>query len=106
MEAVAFFAGAIGAYLREQGDDPTGKEIRAMVPVSVRNDATGAAPGNHVSSYFVDLPIGEGNPVMRLHQVSFAMRGHKDSGQSIGADAITRQVPVARSNAAPSSSVT
>jgi hypothetical protein len=36
----------------------------------------------------VDLPVGEGNPVMRLHQVSFAMRGHKESGESVGADAI------------------
>ena len=41
-----------------------------------------------MSSYFVDLPVGEGNPVMRLHQVSFAMRGHAESGQSVGADAL------------------
>ena len=46
--------------------------------------------GNRVSSYFVDLPVGEINPVMRLHQVSFAMRGHKESGQSVGADAIVQ----------------
>jgi diacylglycerol O-acyltransferase len=29
-------AGAIGSYLRDQGDDPAGKEIRAMVPVNLR----------------------------------------------------------------------
>jgi diacylglycerol O-acyltransferase len=34
--------------------------------------------------------VGEGNPVMRLHQVSFAMRGHKESGQSVGADALVQ----------------
>jgi hypothetical protein len=50
-----------------------------MVPVSVRNDGQDGQLGNRVSSYFVDLPVGEGNPVMRLHQVSFAMRGHKES---------------------------
>jgi hypothetical protein len=27
---------------------------------------------------------------MRLHQVSYAMKGHKDTGQSIGADALIR----------------
>ena len=41
-----------------------------------------------MSSYFVDLPVGEPNPVMRLHQVSFAMQGHKETGQAVGADAI------------------
>ena len=61
-----------------------------MVPVSVRNDGQEGQLGNRVSSYFVDLPVGEGNAVMRLHQVSFAMRGHKDSGQSVGADAIVQ----------------
>jgi hypothetical protein len=27
---------------------------------------------------------------MRLHQVSYAMRGHKESGQAVGADALVR----------------
>ena len=61
-----------------------------MVPVSVRADARKGELGNRVSSYFVDLPVGEGNPVMRLHQVSFAMRGHKESGQSVGAEALVQ----------------
>ena len=66
---------------------PTGV-LKAMVPVSVRTE--GDSGGNRVSSYFVDLPVGEGNPVMRLHQVSFAMRGHKESGESVGADALVQ----------------
>ena len=59
-----------------------------MVPVSVRSE--GEVGGNRVSSYFVDLPIGEGNPVMRLHQVSYAMRAHKESGAAVGADALVQ----------------
>ena len=59
-----------------------------MVPVSVRSDAEGGALGNRVSSYFVDLPVGEPSPVIRLHQVSYAMKAHKESGQSVGADAL------------------
>jgi WS/DGAT/MGAT family acyltransferase len=58
------------------------------VPVSVRRPDASGALGNQVSSYFVDLPIGEANPVVRLHQVSYAMRSHKEAGQSVGADAI------------------
>ena len=34
--------------------------VRAMVPVSVRAEGAGRL-GNRVSSYFVDLPVGEGN---------------------------------------------
>jgi WS/DGAT/MGAT family acyltransferase len=84
-------AGALRSWLMTRGEAVTPTTtIRAMVPVSVRNDGQEGQLGNRVSSYFVDLPVGEGNPAMRLHQVSFAMRGHKESGQSVGADAIVQ----------------
>ena len=84
-------AGALRSWLMTRGEAVTPTTtIRAMVPVSVRNDGSDGQPGNRVSSYFVDLPVGEGNPVMRLHQVSFAMRGHKESGEAVGADAIVQ----------------
>jgi WS/DGAT/MGAT family acyltransferase len=86
---LATVSGALRTWLLTRGEAVTPTTtIRAMVPVSVR--AEGESGGNRVSSYFVDLPIGEGNPVMRLHQVSFAMRGHKESGQSVGADALVQ----------------
>ena len=50
---------------------------------SARTEGERGALGNRVSSYFVDLPVGEPNPVVRLHQVSYEMRGLKDSGQSV-----------------------
>jgi diacylglycerol O-acyltransferase len=62
--------------------------VRAMVPVSVRGDSESGQLGNRVSSYLVDLPVGEPNPVVRLSQVSYAMKAHKESGQSVGADAL------------------
>ena len=86
---LATVAGALRSWLLTRGEPVTPTTtIRAMVPVSTR--AEGQTGGNRVSSYFVDLPVGEGNPVMRLHQVSFAMRGHQDSGQSVGADALVQ----------------
>jgi diacylglycerol O-acyltransferase len=42
---LACVAGAIGGYLRDQGDDPAGKEIRAMVPVNLRPLEEGLAAG-------------------------------------------------------------
>ena len=33
-----------------------------------------------MASYLVDLPVAEPNPAMRLHQVSFAMAAHTETG--------------------------
>jgi diacylglycerol O-acyltransferase len=86
---LATVAGALRNWLLSRGESVTGRTtIRAMVPVSVRAGHEQGALGNRVSSYLVDLPVGEPDPVVRLSQVSFAMRAHKESGQSVGADAI------------------
>jgi WS/DGAT/MGAT family acyltransferase len=88
---LATVAGALRAWLLTRGEavSPT-SVIRAMVPVSVRSDAQKGELGNRVSSYFVDLPVGEKSPVVRLHQVSYAMRAHKESGAAVGADALVQ----------------
>ena len=59
-----------------------------MVPVSVQDDDESGRVGNRVSSYLVDLPVGEPSPVMRLHQVSYRMQAHKETGQAVGAEAL------------------
>jgi WS/DGAT/MGAT family acyltransferase len=86
---LATVAGALRGWLLSRGEAvTTATTVRAMVPVSVRTADEQGALGNRVSSYFVDLPVGEPDPVVRLSQVSHAMKGHKESGQSVGADAI------------------
>jgi WS/DGAT/MGAT family acyltransferase len=88
---LATVGGALRTWLLTRGEKVTPTTVvRAMVPVSVRADAEKGELGNRVSSYFVDLPVGEASAVMRLHQVSFAMRGHKESGSSVGADALVQ----------------
>ena len=47
-----------------------------------------AVAGNRVSSYLVDLPVGEPNPRVRLTRLSYAMRGIAQHGQSVGADSL------------------
>jgi hypothetical protein len=67
-----------------------------MVPLSVRGEGDSSAsagalagtPGNRVSSFLVDLPVGEPNAVVRLHQVAHQMREHTGNGLSVGADAL------------------
>jgi diacylglycerol O-acyltransferase len=88
---LATVSGALRTWLLTRGEKVTATTVvRAMVPVSVRADEQKGELGNRVSSYFVDLPVGEGSAVMRLHQVSFAMRGHKESGAAVGADALVQ----------------
>jgi WS/DGAT/MGAT family acyltransferase len=88
---LATVAGALRAWLLTRGESVVpSTTVRAMVPVSVRADSGDGALGNRVSSYFVDLPVGEPSPVVRLHQVSYAMKAHKESGHAVGADALVR----------------
>jgi diacylglycerol O-acyltransferase len=62
--------------------------IRALVPVSVRGDDESGTLGNRITAIVVDLPVGEPNALMRLAQISYATRAHKESGQSVGATAL------------------
>jgi len=86
---LATVAGAIRGWMLSRGESVTpSTTVRAMVPVSVRGDSESGQLGNRVSSYLVDLPVGEPNPMVRLSQVSYAMKAHKESGQSVGAEAL------------------
>ncbi|MGH3913357.1 MAG: WS/DGAT/MGAT family O-acyltransferase [Pseudonocardiaceae bacterium] len=92
---LAVVSAALRNWLLSRGETVTASTtLRAMAPVSVRGDVGEgtdvAALGNRVASYLVDLPVGEPNPVLRLNHVSHAMRAHKESGQSVGADALVR----------------
>jgi WS/DGAT/MGAT family acyltransferase len=86
---LATVAGALRGWMlaREQPVTPS-TVVRALTPLSVRHsdDAKGHQPGTRVASYLIDLPVGEPNPLVRLAQVSYAMRAHTESGQSVGAD--------------------
>ncbi|MEH0167880.1 MULTISPECIES: wax ester/triacylglycerol synthase family O-acyltransferase [Roseateles] len=76
-------AGAIGAYLRDKGDDPDGQEIRAMVPVNLRPMEKAYQLGNRFGLVPLVLPIGIANPVERLYAVRTRMQELKGSFQPI-----------------------
>jgi diacylglycerol O-acyltransferase / wax synthase len=81
-------AGAIGAYLRSKGDDPTGQEIRAMVPVNLRPLDQAYKLGNRFGLVPLTLPIGIANPVERLYAVHARMNELKGSYQPMLAFAV------------------
>lgn len=85
---LACVAGAIGEYLREQGDDPEGKEIRAMVPVNLRPLEKAYQLGNRFGLVPLVLPIGIANPIERVYAVRARMNELKGSYQPVLAFAV------------------
>jgi diacylglycerol O-acyltransferase len=76
-------SGAIGGWLRDQGDDPSGAEIRAMVPVNLRPLEKAWQLGNRFGLAPLVLPIGIGNPVERVYAVRQRMNQLKGSYQPL-----------------------
>ena len=76
-------AGAIGAYLKSHGEDPAGKEIRAMVPVNLRPAADAYKLGNRFGLAPLVLPVGMANPIERVYEVRRRMSSMKGSFQPL-----------------------
>jgi diacylglycerol O-acyltransferase / wax synthase len=76
-------AGAIGEYLRALGDDTTGQEIRAMVPVNLRPLDQAHKLGNNFGLAPLVLPIGVENPIERVYEVRRRMGALKGSMQPL-----------------------
>jgi WS/DGAT/MGAT family acyltransferase len=77
--------GALREWLLSRGEPViAGTSVRALVPVSLQDDES--SRGDRVSSYLVDLPVGEPNPRVRLARLAYAMRGVAAHGQSVSAD--------------------
>ena len=76
-------AGAIGEYLKSKGDDPTGQEIRAMVPVNLRPLDQAYKLGNRFGLAPLVLPIGVDNPIERVYEVRRRMTHMKGSYQPL-----------------------
>jgi diacylglycerol O-acyltransferase / wax synthase len=85
---LACVAGAIGQYLRDRGDDPAGKEIRAMVPVNLRPLDKAWQLGNRFGLAPLTLPIGIDNPIERVYDVRRRMGELKGSYQPLLAFAV------------------
>jgi len=79
---LAAVAGGVRKFLTGLGEEPV--PLKAMVPVSVRDDRD--ALGNHVSFVFADLPCEEPDPVRRLGRVHATMTQRKRDGEPEGAD--------------------
>lgn len=80
---MAAAAGALRGYMLERGDAVDGKTVRATVPVNMRPLEHARKLGNHFGLVYLELPVGEHNPIRRLERVVACMRGLKRSKQPI-----------------------
>lgn len=80
---MAAAAGALRGYMRERGEAMDGLTLRATVPVNLRPLEHARKLGNHFGLVFLDLPVGEANPLARLERVAACMRQLKSSRQAI-----------------------
>ena len=90
---LAVVTGGLRRWMMTRGEPLVdGATVRALVPVSVRARRRRRArpSGNSISAYFVDLPVGEDDPLRRLAAVSAAMTEHKASGRAVGATTLIR----------------
>ena len=83
-------AGALRSHMQANGHEVDGIELKAMVPMSVRAEAERGALGNRVTAMYAPLPVYAADPVERFEAVHEAMKGLKESGQAVGAEAITQ----------------
>ena len=77
--------------LQRRGVNVDGLELKTFVPVSLRReDQRGSEQlGNQVGGMIAPLPVGCESAAECLHTISRAMGGLKESGQAVGAQALT-----------------
>jgi WS/DGAT/MGAT family acyltransferase len=91
---LAVVAGALGNWLMSRGEgvSPTAT-IRAMAPLSVYSDVQldSTGPGQTISQvtpFLVDLPVAEGNAVVRLSQIAHATESNPTAASLVDARTI------------------
>jgi WS/DGAT/MGAT family acyltransferase len=75
--------------MRAHKIDTEGVVLKAMVPVSVRAEFERGALGNKVAAMWAPLPVGVADPVRQLEEIRLSMADIKESGQAVGAQAVT-----------------
>ncbi len=91
---LAVIAGALRNWLLSRGEPvTTSSTVRAMAPTSVYPEAVleSSGPGQAISEvapFLVDLPVGEGNAVVRLSQIAHTTESHSAAASLVDARTI------------------
>ncbi|MGB3373470.1 MAG: wax ester/triacylglycerol synthase family O-acyltransferase [Rhodococcus sp. (in: high G+C Gram-positive bacteria)] len=96
---LAVVTGALRNWLLSRGEPVTASStIRAMVPMSVYvsdqqagdDEYTDNAQASEVSSFLIDLPVGELNAVVRLSHIAHATEAHAKQAPGVTAHTLMR----------------
>lgn len=91
---LAVITGALGNWLMSRGEAVSSTAtIRAMAPLSVYAEDQLDSPGpgqaiSEVTPFLVDLPVGEGNAVVRLSQIAHATESNPTAASLVDARTI------------------
>jgi diacylglycerol O-acyltransferase len=85
---LATITGAMRSWLMTRAEPvPGSRTLRTMVPMGViDSDLEPTSLGSQVVGHLLSLPVGESSPVVRLHQVSYALKAHRETGRAVAAD--------------------
>jgi diacylglycerol O-acyltransferase len=89
---LAVCSGALRRYAVKSGEEP--RDLRVMVPVSVREGSDEPAEGNRITFGFVDLPVSRWGAEERLGRVVAQMTELKTSGRIAGSKALLQGLGV------------
>jgi WS/DGAT/MGAT family acyltransferase len=81
---LATVAGALRNFLKRHRHEQHVADLRALVPVNVRTQSEAGDLGNHISAYFVSLPVAVANPRRRYQAAMLRMQTVKASRQAVG----------------------
>ena len=85
---LATVAGALRGFLRQHRRTSCPAELRALVPVNMRQPNEAEALGNHISALLVGLPVSICDPQRRYLAVVDRMQQAKASKQAVGGQAL------------------
>jgi WS/DGAT/MGAT family acyltransferase len=87
---LAVVAGALRRFFQLRGERLRGRELRAVVPVDMRQGPLDLRVGNRVSSWFVSLPLGEPRALRRFERIRAQTRERKRSQAAVAVDGFMR----------------
>jgi WS/DGAT/MGAT family acyltransferase len=86
---LATVAGAVRRFLEHRRVPIDALRFRVFAPVSVRSEEDQGSLGNRVSGWYVDLPIDDPDPRVRLERIRATTARLKESHHALGADVLT-----------------
>ena len=81
---------AVRQFMQLRGVDPAGISFKISAPVSIRKEEEQGKLGNRVSSWIIELPISEPDPMNQLRKIRAVTQRLKKTNQALGISMIMK----------------